>query len=205
MHLWDSRFGRSRGGGIRQTSLSHVFQSPIPIRLRDNKHTKAFTDFFASRKEQKQSRHKLNISFQSLRKTPYTPPTTSSQNNLLVTKPIMPSPVSSTVHPSQDSKQSTLSPWTNVPKRKSSSLPSATVTPNVTHSKRNENSFAIFTDDEEENILTDMSPIDVSSEDNATTPRSIQKKKKKEEEIPQKTSQVQKQGSPSFRYLYGFG
>ena len=172
------RFGRGRGGGIRHTPLSHALQSPIPIQIKDNKHISTFREFFTAKKERKQSRHKFSLSLSSLRNFPYIPPTKCSQNKFFVQQSTMPSPVANNL---SQSTQSTLNKWIPVPTRPSSPSRQPHIhDPPSSPLESSKNPYEILSDDDDDNILTDMSPMTFLSDDSApTNPRSSKKKKKK--------------------------
>ena len=188
------RFGRGRGGGILINSLPNLSFSPIPMPSRDSKTISSFKDFFSSRKSNKTPRQKLGSNLNSsLRTFQYSSSQSYSQNKKICSNTTMPSPVPAT-SPSQDSTQSTLAPWCQVTKRKSSRSPPPQVS-DPPQAKSSANSFAAFTDDEDESLLTDLSPVDSHSDDQGPQfPRSDHKKKTKKKKSLKKRRQSKSRG-----------
>ena len=189
------RFGRGRGGGIRLNSLTAISYTQIPIPNLTAKHATIFKDFFSLRKSKKSPRHKLSVNLNSLHTSPYATPIANSQNSHLCKKSIMPSPVDSSASQPQLSTQSTLSSWTTVPKRKSSAQPPVAPTNHASKETTSENTFDILSDDDDADVLTDMSPVDFQSDDSQPRPsRSARKQKKKKPKSLKKRRQSKSRG-----------
>ena len=179
------RLGRGRGSGIRVNSLTPVLTSPIPNTVQFNKHTSSFIDFFSARKARIPSRHKIPFNLNSLRTFPYKAHSFCSQN--FSSSKIMPSPSSAPAlsqesSPTVDSSQSSITTWIPVTKRKSNRVVSSTPSSaSATKPPMDTNPFDVLSDEEDDpNVLTDMSPLDFQSDDQHTSrPRSVKKKKKK--------------------------
>ena len=176
--------GRGRGSGIRINSHTPTFTTPIPTSVQINKHTSSLKEFFSARKARTSSRHKIPFNLNSLRTLPHRIHSFSSQN--FQSSKIMPSPTtaatpSQDATPSVDPSQSTLTSWIPVPARKSKRPVLTQPAPNASNlSSTDSNPFDVLSDDEDDpNVLTDMSPVDFQSDDQTTKPPRSSKKKKK--------------------------
>ena len=194
------RFSRGRGNGVRFNSLTSVSPIPIPTTHSISKHAASVKDFFSARKHKKSPRHKVTFNLNSLRNFPYQSHTICSQTQ---NKSIMPSPVVTAA--AADSPTAMVSPspneWTQVPKKKSAHTVLTQLTQDSIESAPDANSFAVFTDDDDDDVPTDSAPLD--SDDDflspfefpAPPPRPKRTKKSKKKSKSKKLRKSKSRGS----------